>query len=181
MATISIIACIAKGNRAIGYKNRLLYHIPEDMARFRELTTGHTIIMGRKTFESLPNGALPNRKNIVISQTLKEIPGCEVSSSIQEVLRDEYYKLLGMEKEESWIASAKELFVIGGERIYQEALPYADKLYLTIVDDTPEAADAFFPAIDLSKWEVVEKEMRNENGISFTFLTYEKQSFPIDY
>ena len=181
MASISIIACIAKGNRAIGYKNRLLYHIPEDMARFRELTTSHTIIMGRKTFESLPHGALPQRKNIVISQTLKEIPGCEVATSIKEVLWDEYYKILGMEKEGSWIASAEELFVIGGERIYQEALPYADKLYLTVVDDTPQEADAFFPDFDLNEWKVAEKEMRNENGISFTFLTYEKQRFPLDF
>ena len=86
-----------------------------------------------------------------------------------------------MEKEGSWIASAEELFVIGGERIYQEALPYADKLYLTVVDDTPQEADAFFPDFDLNEWKVAEKEMRNENGISFTFLTYEKQRFPLDF
>ena len=176
MATISIIACIAKGNRAIGYQNRLLYHLPSDMARFKELTTGHTIIMGRKTYESLPHGALPNRRNIVISQTLKEIPGCEVYTSLQDVLWNECYKLLYMEKEESWIASSEELFVIGGERIYQEALPLAQTLYLTIVDDTPTKADAFFPAIDLNEWEETEKEMRNENGITFTFLTYNRNN-----
>ena len=72
----SIIACISKVHRAIGYKNRLLYAIPSDMTRFRMLTTGHTIIMGRKTFESLPNGALPNRRNIVISKTKEQITGC---------------------------------------------------------------------------------------------------------
>lgn len=82
----SIIACISKVHRAIGYKNRLLYAIPSDMTRFRMLTTGHTIIMGRKTFESLPNGALPNRRNIVISKTREQITGCEVYTSLEEAL-----------------------------------------------------------------------------------------------
>lgn len=175
MATISIIACIAKGNRAIGYKNRLLYHIPSDMTRFRELTTGHPVIMGRKTFESLPNGPLPHRRNIIISRTLKRISGCEVATSIQDVLINESHKLLGMEKEEPWMASSSELFIIGGERIYQDSLPFANKLYLTVVDDNPAKADAFFPAIDLTEWEEIEKEMRNENGIAFTFLTYRRK------
>lgn len=83
---LSIIACISKVHRAIGDKNRLLYAIPSDMTRFRMLTTGHTIIMGRKTFESLPNGALPNRRNIVISKTREQITGCEVCSSLEEAL-----------------------------------------------------------------------------------------------
>lgn len=83
---LSIIACISKVHRAIGYKNRLLYAIPSDMTRFRMLTTGHTIIMGRKTFESLPNGALPNRHNIVISKTREQITGCKVCSSLEEAL-----------------------------------------------------------------------------------------------
>ena len=83
---LSIISCISKEHRAIGYKNRLLYAIPSDMTRFRELTTGHTIIMGRKTFESLPNGALPNRRNIVISKTREQITGCEVYTSLEEAL-----------------------------------------------------------------------------------------------
>lgn len=83
---LSIIACISKVHRAIGYQNRLLYAIPSDMTRFRMLTTGHTIIMGRKTFESLPNGALPNRRNIVISKTKEQITGCEVFSSLEEAL-----------------------------------------------------------------------------------------------
>lgn len=184
MATISIIACIAKGNRAIGYQNRLLYHIPSDMTRFRELTTGHTIIMGRKTFESLPNGALPNRRNIVVSKTLQNqldengfpsislIADCEVYPSLEEAIYAAVPSQFFLEKEESWMASNEEIFVIGGERIYQEALPLANTLYLTLVDDTPSKADAFFPEIDLSEWKEVEKEMRNENGIAFTFLTY---------
>lgn len=161
---LSIIACISKVHRAIGYKNRLLYAIPSDMTRFRMLTTGHTIIMGRKTFESLPNGALPNRRNIVISKTREQIAGCEVYASLEEALE--------ARKE----AAEDECFIIGGASIYEQALPFADKLYLTIVEKEPEHADTFFPEINPAEWEVTEKEMRNENSLPFTFLTlYRKQ------
>lgn len=161
---LNIIACISKKHRAIGYQNRLLYAIPSDMTRFRMLTTGHTIIMGRKTFESLPNGALPNRRNIVISKTREQITGCEVFASLEEALE--------ARKE----AAEDECFIIGGASIYEQALPFADKLYLTIVEKEPEHADTFFPEINPAEWEVTEKEMRNENGLPFTFLTlYRKQ------
>lgn len=169
---LSIIACISKDNRAIGYQNRLLYHLPSDMARFRELTTGHTIVMGRKTFESLPNGVLPHRRNIVVSKSLKEIDGGEVYPTLEEALRAAQGDTLSAPKEDTGITSPEEIFIIGGESIYRQALPAARKLYLTIVDKEPEQADAFFPAIDNSAWEVAEKEMRNENGLSFSFLTY---------
>ena len=172
MNMISIIACISKDNRAIGYQNRLLYHLPSDMVRFRELTTGHTIVMGRKTFESLPNGALPHRRNIVVSKSLKEIDGAEVYPSLEEALRAAQGDTLPAPKENTGIASPEEIFIIGGESIYRQALPAARKLYLTLVDKTPEQADTFFPAINNSAWEVTEKEMRNENGLSFSFLTY---------
>lgn len=156
---LNIIACISKKHRAIGYQNRLLYTIPSDMTRFRMLTTGHVIIMGRKTFESLPNGALPNRHNIVISKTREQITGCEVYTSLEEALE--------ARKE----AAEDECFIIGGASIYEQALPFADKLYLTIVEKEPEHADTFFPEINPAEWEVTEKEMRNENGLPFTFLT----------
>ncbi|MEE1383201.1 MAG: dihydrofolate reductase [Segatella copri] len=162
----SIIACISKKHRAIGYQNRLLYAIPSDMTRFRVLTTGHTIIMGRKTFESLPNGALPNRHNIVISKTREQIAGCEVFGSLEEAL--EARKEMAGRKE---AAEEEEYFIIGGASIYEQALPFADKLYLTIVEKEPEHADTFFPEINPAEWEVTEKEMRNENGLPFTFLT----------
>lgn len=174
---LSIIACISKVHRAIGYKNRLLYAIPSDMTRFRMLTTGHTIIMGRKTFESLPNGALPNRHNIVISKTREQITGCEVCSSLEEALaaRKESVgnkKTVGSKE----TTEEDECFIIGGASIYEQALPFADKLYLTIVEKEPEHADTFFPEINPAEWEVTEKEMRNENGLPFTFLTlYRKQ------
>lgn len=172
MNMISIIACISKDNRAIGYQNRLLYHLPSDMVHFRELTTGHTIVMGRKTFESLPNGALPHRRNIVVSKSLKEIDGAEVYPSLEEALRAAQGDTLPAPKEDTGIASPEEIFIIGGESIYRQALPAARKLYLTLVDKKPEQADTFFPAINNSAWEVTEKEMRNENGLSFSFLTY---------
>lgn len=178
---LSIIACISKANRAIGYQNRLLYHIKSDMTRFRELTTGHVIIMGRKTYESLPNGALPNRCNIVVSKSRKELPNCEVYASLEEALTAVTNKT-GRDKAETNKAEKdntiidKEYFIIGGESIYSQALPLADKLYLTLVNQEPSHADTFFPAINPEEWEVAEKEMRNENDLSFTFLTlYRKQ------
>ena len=158
---LSIIACISKANRAIGYQNRLLYHIKSDLTRFRELTTGHTIIMGRKTYESLPNGALPHRRNIVVSNSMKEMKGCEVYPNLEAALKA--------------AESPQETFIIGGESIYRQSLHVARKLYLTVVDDTPQQADAFFPEINPEEWELIEKEMRNENGLSFSFLTYFKK------
>lgn len=178
---LSIIACISKANRAIGYQNRLLYHIQSDMTRFRELTTGHVIIMGRKTYESLPNGALPHRRNIVVSRSRKELPNCEVYASLEEALAAITNKA-GRDKAKTEKAERnntvidKECFIIGGESIYSQALPLADKLYLTLVNQEPSHADTFFPAINPKEWEVAEKEMRNENDLSFTFLTlYRKQ------
>lgn len=159
---LSIIACISQTNRAIGYQNRLLYHIKSDLTRFRKLTTGHTIIMGRKTYESLPNGALPHRRNIVVSNSMKEMEGCEVYPNLDAALKAAEGK-------------TEETFIIGGESIYRQSLPAAQKLYLTVVDDTPQQADAFFPEINPEEWELIEKEMRNENGLSFSFLTYFKK------
>ena len=184
---ISIIACISKSNRAIGYQNRLLYHIKSDMTRFRELTTGHAIIMGRKTYESLPNGALPKRRNIVVSKTLQnkldengfpsisQIPDREVYPSLEEAINAAAPSQLLLEKEELWMASNEEIFIIGGESIYKEAMPLANKLYLTIVEDQEPVGDAFFPPINISEWEEIAKETKKENGISFTFLTLQRK------
>ena len=158
---LSIIACISQTNRAIGYQNRLLFHIKSDLTRFRELTTGHPIIMGRKTYESLPNGALPHRRNIVVSRSMKEMEGCEVYPNLEAALKA--------------AESPQEIFIIGGESIYRQSLHVARKLYLTVVDDAPQQADAFFPEINPEEWELIEKEMRNENGLSFSFLTYLKK------
>ena len=132
---ISIIAAVAR-NRAIGYRNRLLYWLPDDMRRFRQLTTGHTILMGRRTFESLPKGALPNRRNCVLTRTVTDLPGCECFRDWDEFIatcRDD-----------------EEVFIIGGASIYTALMDKADRLCLTEVDDIPQEADTFFP--DYSGW-----------------------------
>lgn len=139
--TISIIAAVAK-NGAIGYENKLLYWLPNDLKRFKALTTGHTIIMGRKTFDSLPKGALPNRRNIVLSRTVKELPGCECFPSLKSAL--------------SHCSEEEEVFIIGGSSVYRQAMPLADRLCLTEVDDTPAEANAFFPSYQ--EWKEVSRE-----------------------
>lgn len=125
---LSIIVAINK-NRGIGFENKLLYWLPNDLKRFKALTTGHTIIMGRKTFESLPKGALPNRRNIVLSHTCHEFPGAECFHSLQDALNQC--------KEE------EEVYIIGGASLYAEALPLADRLNITEIEDADKEADAF--------------------------------------
>jgi dihydrofolate reductase len=142
--SISIIVAIAR-NGAIGFENKLLYWLPNDLKRFKALTTGHTIIMGRKTFESLPKGALPNRRNIVLTRQDIEFPGAERYGSLEEAL--------------AHCTGEEEVFIIGGASVYQEALPLADKLCITHIEDTPAQADAFFPAIDPAVWKETSREV----------------------
>ena len=157
---ITMIAAVAK-NRAIGYKNKLLYWLPEDMKRFRQLTTGHTIVMGRLTFESLPKGALPNRRNCVLTRSLKGLPGCECFKNWDE-----------------FIASCQpdeDIYIIGGASLYRSLLDKADRLCLTEVDDTPAEADTFFP--DYSSWheEARERHPADErHSHAFDFVEYVK-------
>ena len=139
---ISIIAAVAK-NRAIGYQNKLIYWLPNDLKRFKALTTGHTIIMGRNTFLSLPKGALPNRRNIVLSRSTKAFPGCEVYPSIEEALKH--------------CAPDEDIYIIGGASVYRQALPLADRLCLTEIDDTPAEADTFFPPYE-DDWQEESRE-----------------------
>ena len=158
--SISIIVAIAENN-AIGFENKLLYWLPNDLKRFKALTTGHTIIMGRKTFESLPKGALPNRRNIVLSRQDIVFPGAERFSSLEAAL--------------SQCNEEEEIYIIGGASVYQEAMPLADKLCITHIEDTPEQADAFFPEIDPTVWKETAREVHT---------TDEKHSYPyrfIDY
>lgn len=154
--SISIIAAIGK-NRELGKDNRLLWHIPEDLKRFKELTSGHPIIMGRKTFESIGK-VLPNRTNIVItSDKQKAISGAIVVHSLQEAFRQAQTKL-----------GSEEIFIIGGGQIFEQALSIASKLYLTIVDKTFDA-DTFFP--DYSMFTKKTFEQKGESGEYFyTFL-----------
>ncbi|MBQ8629088.1 MAG: dihydrofolate reductase [Prevotella sp.] len=160
---INIIAAVAN-NRAIGKDNKLIYWLPNDLKRFKTLTTGNTIIMGRKTYESLPKGALPNRRNIVISRNESlQIPGCECFTSIEEALSN-------CRKDE-------DIYIIGGASIYQQALPLADRLCLTEIDDTPEEADTFFPEYGDWKLESIERHGKDEkHDYEYAFADYVKAS-----
>ena len=160
MHKLALIAAIARNN-AIGFGNKLIYWLPNDLKRFKELTTGHTIIMGSNTFRSLPKGALPNRRNIVLSRKESGFPGCETFSSLEEALAN--------------CNDTEPVYVIGGEMLYRSALPLADILCLTEVDDTPQEADAFFPEFSRNEWEVIEKEeyMSDEtHAFNYRFVTY---------
>ncbi len=154
---ISLIASVGK-NRELGRGNELLFKIPEDMKMFREKTTGHVVIMGRKTFESIGR-ALPNRTNIVVSRDT----GLQLPEGV--ILADSIEKALELAKE----VEEKEIFVIGGAQIYEQALPYADKLYLTVVNKTVSDADAFFPNYSDFKTVLFERPSRDQN-YSYTFV-----------
>lgn len=158
--TITIIAAVAR-NRAIGFENKLIYWLPNDLKRFKQLTTGNTIIMGRNTFLSLPKGALPNRRNIVLSTTVSTIEGCDVYRSLDEALQhcnaDDY------------------IYIIGGASVYSEAISRADRLCLTEVDDTPAQADTFFP--DYSGWKEEKREDHetdDRHAFRYSFVDYVK-------
>ncbi len=159
---ISLIAAIGK-NRELGRDNKLLFQIPEDMKFFKEKTTGHAVIMGRKTFDSIGR-PLPNRTNIIISRTPSSellASNVKTAGSIEEALE------IAKEFEEH------EVFIIGGEQIYKLAMPFADKLYLTVVNKTVKDADAFFP--DYSEFTKVlfERSSRDKN-YSYTFVDLTK-------
>ena len=158
---VSIIVAIGNRNE-IGKGNELLCHLPADLKHFKKITSGHPVIMGRKTFESLPNGALPNRRNIVISRNKDlKIEGAEVYSSLD-------YALIKTINE-------KEVFIIGGAQIYEQAFPDADKLYLTKIHADFPDADTFFPKINYGDWQEVSRETHladEKHPYSFTFVEY---------
>ncbi|MDR1631314.1 MAG: dihydrofolate reductase [Dysgonamonadaceae bacterium] len=160
---ISIIAATGRNNE-IGKAGNLLCHLPADLKRFKEITSGHTVIMGRKTFESLPKGPLPNRRNMIISRNAGlRIEDAEVYPSLDAA----FIKLI----------DENEVFIIGGAQIYEQTLALADKLYLTKIHaDFPEA-DAFFPTIDFSVWRKTGRETfpaDEKHPYSFSFLEYER-------
>lgn len=158
-----MIAAIGK-DLELGYKNQLLCHLPKDLKHFKETTSGHTVIMGRKTWESLPKKPLPNRRNIVMTNSSQNIAGAEVAHSLAEVVE--------MTKDEN------EVFVMGGASVYELFMPYCDKLYLTKIVSNFEA-DVFFPEIDMEKWmiseiEFIPKDEKNEFDLYFQTLIKKK-------
>ncbi|HBN46228.1 MAG TPA: dihydrofolate reductase [Prevotella sp.] len=163
---IAIIAAMGR-NRAIGRDNRLPWAIPEDLARFKALTMGHPIIMGRKTWMSLPKGALPGRRNIVVSRApLFTAPGAEVFASLADALRATVTDPL--------------VFIIGGGEIYRQMMPLADTIHLTRIDADCPDADTFFPLPDEREWELAEasETHASADGIEYRFETWARRANP---
>lgn len=160
---ISIIVAIASNN-AIGKDNKLLWYIPEDLKRFKALTLGHKIIMGKKTWFSLPKRPLPGRESIVLTDDKNErIEGASMAYSIDDVLKQ--------------MDAEQENFIIGGGSVYEQFLPLANKLYLTRVHKDYDA-DTFFPSINLSEWLLVEQEFvaaNSEDELSYTYQVFQKR------
>jgi dihydrofolate reductase len=162
MSVLSIIVAMDE-HRAIGKDQQLLWRLPHDMQRFKEITTGHTVIMGRKTYESLPKGALPNRKNIVLTQRFAEADyaGCLVYPTLQSAL--------------AACEDDREVFIIGGASVYRQVMAIADILYLTTVHHTFAGADTFFPLIDASEWMETDRQdfpEDDKNPYLHSFSTY---------
>ena len=158
---LSIIVAIAK-NYAIGKDNKLLWHLPEDLKRFKEITTGKTIIMGKNTFESLGR-VLPNRKHVVLTDVenqTHESEQVEFVHSIEEIKR--------------YADDEVENFIIGGASIYRQLMPYANKMYVTEIDKEFDG-DVFFPEINLEEWKIIERKqgLTNEkNPYKYEYITY---------
>jgi dihydrofolate reductase len=158
---IKIIVAISK-NRVIGDSNKLIWNLPSDLKRFKEITTGHPIVMGRKTFESIGR-PLPNRRNIIITRDEEyEVEGCEVVNSIEEAL----------------LLTGNDCFIIGGGEIYKQTLHIAEQIYMTIVDEE-FLGDTQFPELTNS-WYVSKKEdflSDDKNPYNYSFILYEKYEF----
>lgn len=161
MNNISIIVAISE-NHAIGKDNQLLWHLPADLKHFKDITTGHTIIMGRKTYDSIGK-PLPNRRSIVITRNPKlKIDGVEVVTSLKEAL--------------DLCEQDEEAFIIGGAEIYQQALPFTKYIHLTRVHQQYEA-DAFFPTLNPTAWKEINSvnyQADEKNNVAYTFSTLER-------
>ncbi len=159
---ISIIVAVAQ-NFAIGKNNDLLFHLPNDLKRFKQITTGHPVIMGRNTLLSLPKGALPNRRNVVITDNPDEkFDRCEMVFSIEEAIEA--------------VKDEPEAFVIGGGMIYRQFYPLAGKLYLTLVHRDFDA-DVYFPEIDFREWAELSREdlFDEKNNFNYSYLNLKRR------
>ena len=156
---ISLIAAVGKNNE-LGLDNHLIFNIPGDLKFFRNTTLGKTVIMGRKTYESIGK-PLPKRINIVVSNSLKETDGITIINSFEEVL-------------EKYLNSEEEVFIIGGASIYKEFIDYASKLYLTEIDASDKEADTYFLEFNKQLYEKIILDENEENGIKYTHTLYKK-------
>ncbi len=154
---IASIVAVAK-NYGIGKNNGLLCHLPQDLKHFKEITTGHTVVMGSNTFYSLPKGALPNRRNIVLFPEEKTFPGCETAHSFPEIME--------------LCKNDEKVFFMGGAMVYRQAMEYVNTLYITWIHHEFEA-DVFFPEIDMDIWQEVEREDHLEaEPYAFSYVRY---------
>lgn len=162
---ITIIVALTK-DYAIGDKGDLLFHISDDLKRFKALTMGHPIIMGRKTFESFPKGALPGRRNIVVTRNESyTAPGIETAKSLEDAI--------------SMCGTASQIFVIGGGEIYREAILFCDRLELTMIDAVNPEADTRFPHLDADVWDIPDQKFDKvdpRSGVRYSFLTIKRNS-----
>ena len=163
MKSIHAIVAIDE-NGAIGRQGNLLCHLPADMKHFKEVTMGHSIVMGRKTFESFPRRPLPGRQNIVITRNAGwQYPGVTVVHSLEDAIA---------------AAETDTIFIIGGAQVYEQSLPLVDVLHLTRIHARWASADAFFPAIDMDDWQEVSREHHksdHKNAYEFDFITLKRR------
>jgi len=161
---IAIVAAIDLEN-GIGKDNKLLCHLPADLRNFKQITTGHCIVMGRKTFESLPNGSLPDRKNVIITNNKQfQAEGCTIFHSVEDAIE-------GLKSEEK-------VFVIGGGQIYRQFINKANLLYITLVKQI-FSADTFFPGIDAQTWNIQSKTdftSDAKNTYDYSFIIYKRKT-----
>lgn len=163
---VAVVSAMSKKNRAIGYKNQLLWHVPEDLKRFKQLTLGHPVIMGRKTFESILEvlgKPLPNRTNIIVTRNPDyHHEGAVTTTSLEEAF-------LVAEKE-----SPKEIHIGGGEEIYRQALPYTDRLHLTFFNNESEA-DTFFPEFEKDFVEIKKHPPQEYEGLEYQWVDFRRK------
>lgn len=164
MSKVSIIAAVAD-NYAIGKNNKLIWHLPADLKHFKAMTTGHAVVMGKRTFESLPGGPLPNRKNIVLT-------------SIPEGNFDKYYEAVSLRDAIDLCEKEEQVFIIGGSSVFKQALtfPEVNSMYITWVH-AEFAADAFFPEFDKKEWQLVSSSHHaadDKNPYPYTFCEYKR-------
>jgi dihydrofolate reductase len=157
---VTIVVAIAE-NYAIGKNNQLLWHMPADLKHFKQITSGHTVIMGRRTYDSVGK-PLPNRRNIIITRQDISIPGCEVVKSVDEALE--------------LCAGEEEVFIVGGAEIYKLAMDQTDRIYLTIIHHSFDA-DTVFPEIDYMQWKETAREDHQpdeKHKYSYSFITLDR-------
>jgi dihydrofolate reductase len=164
MKQISIIAAIAT-DRAIGRHGDQLFYFRDDLRHFKNLTSGHPVIMGRKTFQALPKGALPNRRNIVVTHDATfSAPNVDVASSLTDAI--------------ALLSDDDHAFIIGGGQIYNQAIALADNLYITLIDATVPDCDTFFPTIDPALWRIAQQSdpiTDPATNVSFRFVCYSRR------